>query len=202
MNLNDTPATPAIGAQIEGGYFAGVIRIGAENYGIVVAPAGEGTLKGPWHAAEAAVDGACSCVDGLANTEAMAAAGSELASAARALAIAGFTDWYIPSRDELELCYRNLKPLAYENAATFRDGDNPSSIPAGYPYTEGLPAQTGVPEFQEGGAQAFADELHWSSSQYAPGSRYAWSQDFSHGNQLNNVKGYAGRARAVRRFKI
>jgi hypothetical protein len=36
-------------------------------------------------------------------------------------------------------------------------------------------------------------------SQYAPGSRNAWNQNFNNGNQNNNDKGYAGRARAVRR---
>jgi hypothetical protein len=89
----------------------------------------------------------------------MAEAGSPLAQWARGLDINGNTDWCIPARDVLELGYRHLKPTTYENSCSFRDGDNPSSIPAGYPYTEQLPAQTAAEAFREGGAEAFEPDL-------------------------------------------
>jgi hypothetical protein len=41
---------------------------------------------------------------------------------------------------------------------------------------------------------------YWTRSQYSAG--YAWYQNFNHGNQLNYVKSYEGRARAVRRLVL
>jgi hypothetical protein len=48
----------------------------------------------------------------------------------------------------------------------------------------------------------FKAAWYWSSEEYAPGSRNAWLQFFNGGNQSSNDKGYAGRARAVRRLEI
>ncbi|MGN7007221.1 DUF1566 domain-containing protein, partial [Neisseria sp. P0008.S004] len=89
---------------------------------------------------------------------AMKDAGNNAAEWALQLNIAGHTDWYLPSRDELELCYRNLKPTDENNWASFRDGDNPSSLPTGYPYTEQSPQQTSATAFQGGGSEAFAED--------------------------------------------
>ena len=150
----------------------------------------------------ASVPGAESYSDGLANTNAMAEAGSPLAQWARGLRIDGHDDWYLPSRDELELMYRNLKPTTQENDCTFRDGDNPSSVPVGYPYTALAPTQTTVAAFAQGGAQALDARWYWSSTQYAAVTLTAWSQGFDIGLQLSYRKSAVGRARAVRRFKI
>ncbi|WP_460874807.1 Lcl C-terminal domain-containing protein [Paralcaligenes ginsengisoli] len=185
---------------MEGGFLSGMFRIGNDTHGLVVAPKDLGELKGKWNSTYSDVPGAKSYCDGLANTEAMAAAGSSLARNILALSIDGFGDWYLASRDELELMYRFLKPSAYENVCTFRDGDNPSSSPVGYPYTKTNPAQTSVPEFRKGGTQAFEDDWYVTSTQYSPGG--AWVQGFGDGDQNVDNEDDTCRARAVRRFKI
>ncbi|QYG07153.1 DUF1566 domain-containing protein [Janthinobacterium sp. PAMC25594] len=202
MNIITNTLPAAIGAAFGGGFFAGLINAGGKTFALIVSPKLFGEFKGRWHASDDSVPGAEDYADGLANTNAMAAAGSELAKAVRASVIEGFDDWYIPARDELELIYRNLKPTDYENSASFRDGENPSSVPMGRHYTEELPGQTGVDEFRAGGNQALDPVWHWSSTQYGPSSSYAWGQHFYGGYQTNFHKSYEGRARAVRRLPI
>ena len=180
------------GQQIEGGYFAGIIHINGQKFGIVVSPK-EGDMDDQqWGELDQEIEGTRSFFDGQANTQAMADAGSELAKAIQALNINGHTDWYLPARDELELVYRNLKPTKDEN---FRlSGDNPSSAPAAYAYSLETPAQTPVTDFQEGGEHAMVRAWYWSSTQ---SSAYtAWSQDFEAGYQNDGLKLHAFRARA------
>jgi hypothetical protein len=194
-------ALPAIGTPFEGGFYAGQFNLNGETFGLIVSPKEQGEVNesvwGPRHQDAA---GARSYNDGLANTNAMTEAGSNLARWMQALEISGFADWYLPSRDELELIYRNLKPTAEPNWCSFRDGDNPSSTPAGYPYTKESPAQTTVDAFAAGGAEALEPAWYWSSTQCSPTS--AWTQDFGGGGQNDLRKLSALRARAVRRFKV
>ncbi|WP_082616424.1 DUF1566 domain-containing protein [Massilia sp. Root418] len=190
----------AIGAQVGGGTFAGVINVAGESFALIVAPKA-GELTAAWHAQRACVSGAESLCDGLANTRAMAEAGSVLAAEALALVIDGFNDWYIPSRDELELVYRHLKPTTEENYA-YDDGKNASSVPPGEEYTADFPVMTGVLAFQHGAPDALTPTWYWSSTQYAPNPDYAWFQNFIDGYQVINHKSAEGRARAVRRLPI
>ena len=202
MNIITNTLPAAIGAAFGGGFFAGLINADGKTFALIVSPKLFGEFKGRWHASDDSVPGAEDYADGLANTNAMAAAGSELTKAVRASVIEGFDDWYIPARDELELIYRNLKPTDYENSASFRDGENPSSVPMGCHYTEELPEQTSVDEFRAGGNQALDPVWYWSSTQYGPSSSSAWDQNFGNGGQHNDRKSYEGRARAVRRLEI
>lgn len=190
-----------VGTPFAGGFYAGRFLLDGAEYALIVAPKALGEHQPtPWGEYGQNIKGARSCNDGRANTEAMAAAGSALGQWALTLDIADHKDWYIPSRDELELCYRNLKPTTQENWASFRDGDNPSSVPAGYPYTEETPAQTTAPEFQEGGAEAFQPEWYYASTQYSPDD--AWILYFDVGFQHYGHKVLARRAVAVRRYKV
>lgn len=188
---------PVIGEAYGGGFFAGLIRIGSSTYGLIVAPKNGGEIVGEWGPRKA-IDGALSFFDGHANTQAMADAGSEIATQVRALDINGNTDWYIPSRDELEVCYRNLKPTDDSNYCD--SGDNPSAYLPSYAYSIDTPAQTTAEAFR--GAQAFDPVWHWTSTQYAGNASFAWGQGFTGGGQDYDVKGYEGRVRAVRRFLI
>lgn len=190
------------GAAMAGGFVAGKIRVGDDIFALIVAPKAEGEHDdAPWKKSQKTVEGALSYFDGRANTEAMAAAGSKVAKWARDLKIDGHDDWYIPSRDELELIYRNLKPGKQENY-TYRHGENPSSVPVGYPYTDDSPAQTDVEVFRADGAEAMEEAWYWSSTQYAPSPSFAWCQGFTGGSQGNYRKGDSGRVRAVRRSAL
>jgi len=191
-------SVPAIGAAFEGGFFAGRICVEANIFGIVAAPKAAELVDMKWGKYGLNVD-ARSYFDGYANTVAMAEAGSELARLILALNIDGRADYYLPSRDELELLYRAFKPTAEKNYE-WRHGDNPSSVPAGYPYTGDSPAKTGLELFRDGGVEAFADTWYWSSTQSS--SYYAWFQGFGVGSQSNNGKDVSLRARAVRRLFI
>lgn len=197
MPLNELPT---IGAALGGGFYAGQININGEAHALVVAPKASGETTGEYGKYGQDIAGAKSYSDGLANTDAMAETGSDLAKWARGLSIGGYTDWAIPARDQLELLYRNLKPSSDENLASFRDGDNPSSIPLGYPYTEEAPAQTTVEAFKEGGAEAFDQVWHFASTQSSAPS--AWYQDFDDGSQGWYYKNFKGRARAVRMIPL
>ena len=198
MNTQTTAiiAPEAIGTPFEGGFYGGKIRIGLAICAIVWAPKAEGEIKGAWLDSYTDVPGATSCFDSMANTRAMAEAGSPIAQKALAATIDGHADWCIPARDVLEMGYRYMKPTTEENAV-YRYGDNPSSIPAGYPYTETSPAQTAVEAFQEGNDEAFSDEgWYFSSTQFSEHS--AWGQDFDDGNQGNDSKSSERRCRFVR----
>ena len=191
-------ATLTFCTPVEGGFFAGYINMQDGVYGIAVASKAEGELRGEWGKRGTDVAGARSYFDCRANTLAMAEAGSELAQKVLALRTGGCDDWSIPSRDVLELVYRNLKPTNAKNYG-HRSGDNPSSVPAGYPYTEALPGQTAATAFQGGGVEALSPEWYWTSTQFS--GAYAWVQHFDIGYQDYRCKGREFLCRAVRRFK-
>ena len=201
--MNANTAALAIGAALGGGFFAGYIRVGDGLDALIISPkaAGERALA-VWHSSRKSITGAQSFFNGHANTLAMAEAGSDLAKWAIDLCIADFSDWFLPSRDELELLYRNFKPSSNENYASFRDGDNPSSVPAGYPYTSTFPAQTALYTCRTGGADAFEEAWYISSTEYAPDPACAWYQIFAGGYQNAYLKDDSYRARAVRRQPV
>jgi len=199
MNTIRKSELPAIGAPLGGGFYNSLFRIGNDTYASIISPKAEGDLEGEYGGYGDKID-ASSCNDGLANTDAMASNGSGLAQKIRALRIADLDDWYLWSRDEQEMAHRNFKPTAYKNYCSFRDGDNASSIPAGYPYTEESPAQTTVEAFKEGGAEAFEAAWYWSSTQDS--SDCAYVQYFGDGDQSYDRKDSSDRARAVRRLLV
>ena len=145
---------------------------------------------------------------------------------ARNLNIGGRTDWYIPARDELELCWRNLKPVTnnnyvtadrptgegfnYANNGSYGDtantgGLNINSAPTGAAYTAAVPAQTAATAFHTSGTEAyeFGSAYYWSSSDYNAST--AWNQLWHSSNpgfQSNFNKANTFRLRAVRRSVV
>ncbi|WAT30115.1 DUF1566 domain-containing protein [Pseudomonas sp. GXZC] len=189
--------TPSIGQAYGGGFVTGITRdpaTGKRSLHITASSAHE--LVGKWGEYGEKIEGADSLTDSLANTKAMAAAGSELAAKVLALNIEGFTDWAIPARDVQELQYRHFKPTTEENWENSRNGDNPHSEPVGQLYSAEDPLQTAHAAFQEGGAEAFRDTWYWSSSQRS--AYYAFSMDFADGSQDSYVKNDELRVRPVR----
>ena len=192
-----------LGTAMGGGFYAGRIRIGDQVFALIVAPKADGEHEdAPWNDTYNAVDGAKSYFDGIANTDAMADAGSELAKWARGLRIGGHDDWYLPSQDELEIIYRNLKPTMEVNWCYARSGINLSAVEPTRPYTPDFPVQTLAEAFQKGGEQAFDPSYYWNSTQLASDSDCAWVQVFYYGGQGINRKHDYYRARAVRRLVI
>ena len=206
-----------IGQAFGGGYYAGKITDGGVGYYIIVAPkaTGENTAL-VWSTTNTAgPSGVQTLTNGPASTLAMFNAGSTLYPAAtycHNLSIGGFTDWYLPARDELEVVYRAFKPTSDANTTGVRSatgfggdvhghGTNANSIPAGAAYTAGSPAQTAVAKYiTVSGTEAFTATHYWSSTELAAGS--AWRQYFFNGGQLNGNKSLTDCVRAVRRLII
>jgi hypothetical protein len=203
LNLSDISkdVPTVIGTSWEGGFYAGLISYNGDVYAQVAASKADGQLPGSheWGKYGTQIAGADSFFDGLSNTKAMAESGLVIAERVLDLRIGGFDDWHIPARDQLELAYRGFKPTTEENSV-YRYGDNPSSLPPGYPYTLLLPGQTSVELFREGGAEAFNDDWYWTSTQYS--ALYAWYQTFDDGHQYYAYKSHSGRVRAFRSIKL
>lgn len=190
-----------LGTPFEGGNFAGLYIVGQNICALIDGGKAAEHPDTIWNQSAKSVAGAMSFYDGHANTVAMAEAGSKLGTWALGLRIGGKDDWFIPARDEKEMLYRAFKPTKQKNYV-YRSGDNPSSVPVGYPYTEDSPAQTVADAYKPGGGDAFDDVLYWTSTQYASDSGYAWYQDFGDGYQGFCHKYGKLRARAVRRLII
>ncbi|MCK9802134.1 DUF1566 domain-containing protein [Pseudomonas sp. MAFF 302030] len=159
-------ATPAIGQAYGGGFVLGITRDPETGKRYLNITAGaEHELRGNWGQYGAKIDGADSFTNSRANTEAMAASGSELAQKVLGLTIGGHSDWAIPARDVQELQYRHFKPTTDDNWQYGRSGDNPNSEPVGLLYSEQDPAQTTHAGFREGEPEAFQERAYWSSSQ-------------------------------------
>lgn len=95
----------------QGGIYAGIVRgrDGAPDYHLVLATAPESIFtKRAIGTYGTDVTGAASEHDGLANTLAYAAAGSDLCREILALEIDGHKDFYLPSRVEARLLWCNL----------------------------------------------------------------------------------------------
>lgn len=198
MNALTEHTIPAVGTAMLGGFFAGLVNINGQTKGIIVAPKSTGEYKGKWAESEARIEGAACPVDGQQNTLDMISAETKLGRWVKALDIGGFTDWHIPSRDQLEIIYRAFKPTADENWAY--SGVNISSVPPRNLHTNDSPNQCDLPEFKQGGEQAFDTAWYWTSTQV--GEAYAWLQDFLNGLQCLHWKDTDYRARAVRSINL
>jgi len=188
---------PEIGQAFGGGFFAGITRdpdTGKRYLNITAGAAHE--LVGAWGEYGVKIEGADSFTNSRTNTEAMAAAGSDLAQQVLALDIGGYTDWAIPARDVQELQYRHFKPTTESNWAGRRDGDNPNSEPVGLLYTDESPAQTTNEAFREDGPEAFRDTWYLSSTQRS--AYYAFYMFFDGGTQYDDGKHSTARVRPVR----
>jgi len=188
---------PEIGQAFGGGFFSGITRDPdtGKRY-LNITTSAEHELSGTWGEYGEKIEGADSFTNSRANTEAMAAAGSELAQQVLALDIGGFNDWAIPARDVQELQYRHFKPTTEANWQYGRSGDNPNSEPVGLLHTEESPVQTTLAAFQAGGAEAFKPTWYWSSSQRSADD--AFGMDFAVGTQDILGKDSELRVRPVR----
>ena len=201
-----------VGQRFGGGVFAGVIRVGESAYGLIVAPKHterSGILL-KTHSSE--TPGTQSVNDGSANTRVMLGSEHPSAECCLNLRSGGYSDWYLPSRDEMELCYRHLKPTTSGNWYSEHDRDfyysgnlavaagfNPSSIPVGCAYTPYSPCQTLVTSFCKYGSEEFnTDADYWSSTEYSAITACGVIQDYGNGRRGITPKSYSGTAHRVR----
>jgi hypothetical protein len=120
--------------------------------------------------------------------------------------IGGYTDWYVPAKNELAILYFFLKPGTTANS--IGSGSNPNSVAPYTPnanYGPGFPDPANTPAlFVSGsGAQAFTPtpSVYWSATEFSGGTGTAWSQFFSNGGQSQDNKSSTNPwARAVRRM--
>ncbi len=198
------PPPTIIGQAFGGGFYAGQIGVaGVATHYLIVAPvsSGESTLK--YKNLGTAVPGADSVIDGPQNTADMVADGNSTVYPAAHFcndaSIGGFTDWYMPAKNELEVCYYNLKPTTTSNNTS--SGTNTNAVPSrGSNYTAGTPAQTSAAAFKDTGAEDFAAAKYWSSTENL--ATNVWTQSFFNGYQADNLKYVFYKVRCVRRLAI
>lgn len=199
-----TPVAPpsVIGEAYGGGFYAGQIGVSsvATHYLIVgpVASAQAGTTLA-WKTTATSTSGTSSDINGPANSAAMNDASHPAAEFCEGLTIGGYSDWYLPAKNELEVCYYNLKPNT--NANNTASGTNPNAVPSRTgDYTTGTPAQTSATDFQTSGAQAFLSVGYWTSTENS--STAGWRQIFAYGYQGGTNKTNGNRVRAIRRIAV
>jgi hypothetical protein len=193
---------PAIGSALEGGFYAGQIGSGGiATHNLIIGPISSAQSTLQYKTSDTSGDPS-SVINGPANSSTMNDAAHPAAQFCEGLTIGGFSDWYMPAKNELEVCYYNLKPTTTSNNTS--KGANTNAIPSRPSnYTSGDPAQTSATDFKSGGTEAFAAAYYWSSSQYFSFA-YAWAQTFSYGYQsyASANKSTARRVRAVRRVAV
>jgi len=205
IGVNPPPTAPTtIGQAFGGGFFAGQISTagnGIADYYLVIAPVASGQDNSKqWKTNVTSTTGTSSAIDGPTNSANMNDASHPAAQFCEGLTIGGFSDWYMPAKNELEVCYYNLKPTTDGNLTN--SGTNINAVPSrGSNYTTGTPAQTSATDFKSGGAEAFTAASYWCSTQASASS--AWRGDFSNGLQSNGyLKPQGLRVRAVRRVAV
>jgi hypothetical protein len=208
------PFPAVIGEPFGGGFFAGYISHTADGnatHALIVTPRATGatgtgytlTTNLAWKTANTTTAGTTSDFDGAANTAAMVTAGIADHPAANFcvnLSIGGFTDWYLPSRYELDVAYFNLKPSTAANNTSW--GTNIYAIPQrNSNWSAAYPTQTNLTAFNTT-LQAFVADGHWSSTEVNAGS--AWPLNLSNGDQASSFgsKANSFRVRAFRKLAL
>jgi hypothetical protein len=198
------PSPPLlIGDAYQGGFYAGQISTAGNSiadYNLVIGPVASAQNSSiQWKTSNTTTAGTTSVIDGPANSTAMNDVTHPAAQFCEGLTIGGFSDWYMPAKNELEICYFNLKPTTNNNNTNV--GTNANAVPArASNYTSGTPAQTSANDFKDTGAEDFAVASYWSSTQSS--ATKSWYGYFGNGYQYTNLKNNYFRVRAVRRVAV
>jgi hypothetical protein len=210
--INNFPTQ--IGQPWGGGYYGGKItEESGTQYYLIVSPKStemSSSLFSSWSGTgDYGLSSANSAYHGKSNTDilnALNSGGSPFLTAdfVRSLYTGGYSDWYIPAKNELEVLYYNLKPSS--NLNDTGSGANANAIspePFNANYTTSSPAQTSISVFRSGGSQAFDSSnsnFYWSST--ATTSRTVWVQSFGNGSQGTASDGSLMIVRAIRRIPV
>jgi len=181
-----------IGQAYGGGFYGGKIDYGSgQVYYLVVSPAASGQQRRDFGVANDLVGASAqSVINGLTNTNAYVTYSPTTYPGpawARSLTIGGYTDWYIPAKNELETLYYFLKPEvatgAYLNNTS--SGSNANAVspePVSTNYTTTAPARTTATDFWTGQAEAFLVGQYTFTSTESP-NFWVWVTNFSTGQQ-------------------
>jgi hypothetical protein len=198
------PPPSVIGQSYGGGFYAGKINVSGTQYYLIVAPKASGESSSVTWGVSGTATGTTSVINGPTNSASLAALGASYQAAvfAEGLTIGGYSDWYLPAMNELEVLYYFLKPTATgNNTGSGANANAVSPEPISTNYTSGSPAQTSAGiGFRTGETNAFASGYYWSSTEDGPSS--AWDQTFNNGSQAFGGKGALIYVRAVRRVPV
>ena len=201
-----------IGQEYGGGYYAGDISVtgnGVATHRLIIAPRATGLNTSlQLKVVHTTTENTSSRIDGPTNSANMNNGTHPAAQFCEALTIGGYTDWYLPAVDELEICYYNLKPTTYANS--YGSGSNAYSVPARASNysSDTIPGQTSLAAFQSGGSESFITGVnanrYWSSTQWANFTGYEESYriQFDDGSSNRVIKNVVFNVRAVRRVAI
>jgi len=200
-----------IGDVYGGGYYGGLISF-SENYvathALIVSPKDVGEFNLQYKTTNTAEAGAASDKDGYANTQNVNDINHPAAQYARTLNISGYTDWYIPSRFELDILYYYLKPSTAANS-TSKTFVNTIAMtdPPRNEYTASNPLRTSATVFQTGESQVFiplvgAFATYYGSSTQVTGSTTIRSQTFHNSTYATSGFTATTRFRAIRKIAL
>lgn len=168
-----TPSLPAIGSAYGGGYFAGQISTSADGvatHNLVVCDITVGQATGKTWGVYGDFVAVPSKITGPANSAYLAGLGAAYQAAifCEAVNTGGYTDWYLPAQNELEVCYYFLKPSTTSNNTSA--GSNANAVspePISTAYSSGSPAQTSATNFRSGASSQEFDssKRYWSSTE-------------------------------------
>ena len=197
------------GTPYGGGFYVGRMLVGGQKYALIVAPKANGQTTLAWKASNTTTLNTASVWDGFSNTAAMVADAVSHTAAQwyAALSIGGFADWFLPATEQLELCYRNLKPRTNSNDTATVSGFNGNSDPQGTAYTSSNPAQTPADDFRymvatnvHGPEEFDITATYWSSTNASTASSY--TKEFLAGARADATKVSSLLVRACRMIKI
>lgn len=199
---NSITTALVIGQALGGGYYAGQISTAGNSiadYNLVVGPVASTQSTLQWKTSTTGGD-PTSVINGPSNSATMNSATYPAAQFCEGLNVGSQTDWYLPAKNELEVCYYNLKPTTNNNSTG--SGINANAVPArASTYSSGTPAQTSATDFRSTGTEKFALAYYWSSSQATASTPF--SQYFGNGYQGSYyVKTTSANVRAIRRVAV
>ena len=150
---------PAIGADFLGGFYGGLwseSQDGVATHVLIVAPRTGGEVTGNFSTATGLVD------------------------TANAANLGGFSDWRLPTRDEVDVFYQELKPTTAANSTLA--GVNNWSVPkrTSNRASGGPPTQTAALLFKSGGGQEFTATSNYWTTSTSPNGR--WGCNFGSGS--------------------
>ena len=212
---NSITTSYAIGQALGGGFFAGQISTagnGIADYNLVVANKAAGEVYGKAWGPDGITTGVTSVIAGPTNSATLAALGAtyEAATFCEGLTTGGYSDWYLPAKNELEVCYFFLKPGTQQNSTSYGSNANavsPEPISTNYTNSGGAPlspTQTSATNFRTGasGEEFGVTDGYWTSTEV--NSTKAFLQIFSNGTVSNTdyKLTFSMNTRAVRRVAV